>query len=217
MAVTIDPAGFSGGHHLGFFIGSSTSEYQKALHELGEKLATHAQKTHKELAAQGEMHSPPVVTFERRYDYQYSWYNFTIYVDGVAKLTVTFTEGYLEQCSIKELLEFLRQEFEPWMDDKSGTLTKLSLLVSDLGVSAPVVDLAKYKEVKADGPDRVALRKLPGLWEDVVHPVTKHTDKLQHVIINLNDKQRWTREQIADWLETLDIDLRFKTGEENGN
>lgn len=29
------------------------------------------------------------------------------------------------------------------------------------------------------------------------------------VIIHLNDTDRWTRERIADWLDTLDLDLRF--------
>lgn len=32
---------------------------------------------------------------------------------------------------------------------------------------------------------------------------------LPDTIIALNDHCRWTREQIADWLETLDLDLRF--------
>lgn len=37
-------------------------------------------------------------------------------------------------------------------------------------------------------------------------PVTK-------VVIHLNDHHRWTREKIADWLDTLDVDLSFKTPE----
>lgn len=37
---------------------------------------------------------------------------------------------------------------------------------------------------------------------------------LQATIIHLNDAHHWTREQIADWLETLDHDLTFKTPEE---
>lgn len=31
------------------------------------------------------------------------------------------------------------------------------------------------------------------------------------MIMHLNDDHRWTREQIADWLETLDVDLSFPT------
>lgn len=31
-------------------------------------------------------------------------------------------------------------------------------------------------------------------------------------VIHLNDDHDWTRERIADWLETLDIDMTFKVG-----
>lgn len=42
---------------------------------------------------------------------------------------------------------------------------------------------------------------------------------LHKTIIHLNDHHKWKREEIADWLETLDHDLQFKTPEEvnNGN
>ena len=46
------------------------------------------------------------------------------------------------------------------------------------------------------------------------------TEYLRDTIIHLNDQHGWTRERIADWLETLDHDLRFKVpggGEEDGN
>jgi hypothetical protein len=32
---------------------------------------------------------------------------------------------------------------------------------------------------------------------------------LSEVIVHLNDHHRWTREQIAGWLDTLDVDLTF--------
>ena len=43
--------------------------------------------------------------------------------------------------------------------------------------------------------------------------------RLHRTIIHLNDHHKWTREAIADWLDTLDHDLQFKTPEEvnNGN
>lgn len=37
---------------------------------------------------------------------------------------------------------------------------------------------------------------------------------LRSTIIHLNDHHKWTRERIADWLETLDHDLTFKMPEE---
>jgi hypothetical protein len=39
-------------------------------------------------------------------------------------------------------------------------------------------------------------------WE-VKNPVTLEDDELYSVIIYLNDSAGWTREQIADWLDTL--------------
>ncbi len=54
------------------------------------------------------------------------------------------------------------------------------------------------------------VNKLPGLREVVKHPVDGRMLELETAIINLNDSHQWTREQIADWLETLDVDLRFK-------
>jgi len=52
---------------------------------------------------------------------------------------------------------------------------------------------------------------LPGLNEACVHPVTHEQTTVKYAIINLNDHHKWTREQVADWLETLDVDLRFKS------
>lgn len=39
----------------------------------------------------------------------------------------------------------------------------------------------------------------------------KPLDTLDRIIICLNDSHKWTREQVADWLDTLDLDLRFPT------
>lgn len=38
-----------------------------------------------------------------------------------------------------------------------------------------------------------------------------YSNRVQDVIVHLNDNHRWRREQIADWLETLDVDLTFPT------
>jgi hypothetical protein len=60
------------------------------------------------------------------------------------------------------------------------------------------------------------LHKLfPALKEMVTCPVCAKLDKdrssaLDRMIIHLNDEHRWTREQVADWLESLDIDLGMK-------
>lgn len=54
------------------------------------------------------------------------------------------------------------------------------------------------------------VEELPGLNEEVKHPETGKTMTLKSAIIMLNDSSKWTREQIADWLDTLDVDLQFK-------
>ncbi len=51
--------------------------------------------------------------------------------------------------------------------------------------------------------------QLPGKGNMVKHPVDGRQYELFTAIISLNDTYRWTRERIADWLETLDIDLSF--------
>lgn len=37
----------------------------------------------------------------------------------------------------------------------------------------------------------------------------KGYDRLWFVIMHLNDRDQWTREEIADWLDTFDLDLSF--------
>jgi hypothetical protein len=77
--------------------------------------------------------------------------------------------------------------------------------------SGPLVKPAK----KAYGGRDSRVDELPGVKEIVKHPITSMESTLESVIINLNDYHKWTREQIADWLETLDIDITFKTKETN--
>ena len=50
---------------------------------------------------------------------------------------------------------------------------------------------------------------LPAMNAPVKHPVSGDSVKLRDVIVSLNDTHHWTREQIADWLDTLDLDLSF--------
>lgn len=57
----------------------------------------------------------------------------------------------------------------------------------------------------------------PGIKEKVKYPAKFYeglTVTLEDAIVKLNDMDGWSREQIADWLETLDIDIRFKTKDE---
>lgn len=60
-------------------------------------------------------------------------------------------------------------------------------------------------------------KNLPGIDKSVKHPVSGRYTELYFTIMDLNDNHRWTREQIADWIETLDIDTTFKVGYTESN
>lgn len=52
---------------------------------------------------------------------------------------------------------------------------------------------------------------LPNLDHEVMCPKCRTTDPLRSVVVHLNDDHRVPREEIADWLDTLDVDLKFPT------
>lgn len=60
-----------------------------------------------------------------------------------------------------------------------------------------------YDEARADSLSGLA-NELPGVKQRVKHPISGAYDTLMQVVISLNDTAKWTREQIADWIETLD-------------
>lgn len=60
-----------------------------------------------------------------------------------------------------------------------------------------------------------AVAQLPGINKQVKHPINESIMTIQSIIIDLNDHHGWTREAIADWLDTLDVDLTFKSPSEN--
>lgn len=65
-------------------------------------------------------------------------------------------------------------------------------------------------EIKSKSAPSILAYRLPGMSEKVIHPVSRESNWLIDIIVDLNDRHKWTREAIADWLETLDIDLTFK-------
>lgn len=44
-------------------------------------------------------------------------------------------------------------------------------------------------------------------------PACGYTENVMNIIVHLNDIHVWKREAIADWLESTDLDLEFKTDE----
>ena len=99
--------------------------------------------------------------------------------------------------------------YHPKMDEyvaKAKTLTH-----TDWGHGA--IKIVGYPEPLPEKTASEVSRKLPGVSEFVKCPACSgedaHTDVLREIIMELNDWCKWSREQIADWLDTLDIDLRF--------
>lgn len=55
--------------------------------------------------------------------------------------------------------------------------------------------------------------KCPAPQDSLKNYCKPYTYSLYDCIIHLNDSHKWSRDQIADWLETLDIDITFKVKE----
>lgn len=48
---------------------------------------------------------------------------------------------------------------------------------------------------------------------NAIHPVTNKKNNLYEIVMDLNDGHMWTREQIADWLDTLPEQPVMKMGQ----
>ena len=57
---------------------------------------------------------------------------------------------------------------------------------------------------------------LPAMLEEVTCPLCGFKMPLKSAIIHLNDRHKMSREDQADWTETLDLDLEFKEPLDNG-
>lgn len=88
-----------------------------------------------------------------------------------------------------------------------------------LKCTVPACPLCSYvspaKEPPTHQPDAVLREEIPALSEKVLCPCpscragSRQPSAISNIIIHLNDRAGWTREQIADWLDTLDQDLSF--------
>lgn len=161
-----------------------------------------------------ELAKPTMVMYE---DYAKDARVFEIGVGGVAsKIFVSY-----ETLTTKDK-EYLRKLFHMRFYAMEQKWPKVKELIDNaIDNDEPVVPKKiikpkakkNYNSLDSGEPKEVAL--LPGLNETVKHPVNGSHSKLRSVIINLNDVECWTREEIADWLETLDVDLRFKPKEDS--
>lgn len=103
----------------------------------------------------------------------------------------------------KKLLQNLYEAYP----ELSHLWTQLRYNMFDMGSSKSSIKSTNW--TKGNSEDS-RVKQLPALQEMVKNPVSGKTSTLKDVIISLNDNARWTREKIADWLETLDIDISFK-------
>lgn len=55
---------------------------------------------------------------------------------------------------------------------------------------------------KNEGIFLEVLKLYPALEDYTEHPITHRRQPRSQIVINLNDECAWTRERIADWLET---------------
>lgn len=115
-------------------------------------------------------------------------------------------------------IPILTDAYTPFVINADGSLAGETHLVPDNGGHGG--PLPVYKPKPAPEPEysygsEVETRlssALPGLATVVANPAVLGGDNtIAAVIINLNDVQGWSRERIADWLDTLDADLRFTT------
>lgn len=85
-------------------------------------------------------------------------------------------------------------------------------------ILTPQEATALYNEMaKASGstyssgiPQEKLKTVVPGLSQTVVCPECAITKSLWEVVQHINDGHKWDFKAIADWLETLDVDIKFK-------
>lgn len=82
----------------------------------------------------------------------------------------------------------------------SGAAGKSPLSKEEANQLLEKVQAAKTNSVEAKA------NKLPGIMERVEYPCDCSKDsmaEIKYIIIHLNDAEKWSREQIADWLDEL--------------
>lgn len=104
--------------------------------------------------------------------------------------------------------KFLRVHYS--LSDSTRAMKDLLLKHIDETLVDSAMTMMGFKKVY-DSPASMS-HSLPGINLEVKHPVTGAEQVLHSIIMNLNDTHKWTREQIADWIEnTFEIEqIAFK-------
>lgn len=103
------------------------------------------------------------------------------------------------------------------MNRQQATGTYYSVLTGGtcaLGAALDAIGGLAARNSKSNCPGMLLRRRWPALQQPARNPVTglRHSD-LFSVIYTLNDANCWTREQIADWLDTLEPVAEAKADE----
>lgn len=102
--------------------------------------------------------------------------------------------------------------------DRRNDINKLDAWIWE---NVPAILVDTFRQVvngtlygKPTHPDQL-VHHLPGVGQIVRHPVNDSIGALMDIVISLNDTYHWTREAIADWIETLDEVPKFEVKHES--
>lgn len=139
-------------------------------------------------------------------------------MEALAKLPKTYVQEILAKEYVKK--KYLTEHEASTLFASSTQVLKIvNIHEVKWGSPGKMVVLPPAHSVNPDnlGVQAEGLKKMiPGLREEFSCPhktctnVYMEQNKLFVLIQHVNDAHKWTREEIADWLESLDVDLAFK-------
>lgn len=110
--------------------------------------------------------------------------------------------------------------YDPSSDEMKPMKTVECTCVMCTGASTYVSGTVVQRDLELLIPDAKTQVACPG-YSDLEDPretydnpnkswcATPHTKPVLEMVVHLNDTLKWSREEIADWLDTLDLDLSF--------
>lgn len=147
-----------------------------------------------------------------------------VFVDGVAPFLPTDNAANVAERVFARAKHRCRQQHQPQSFPAQYLLAQLNQqpdpntpavfynlyqqsLSSDITVTPDLLVVTELHKVFGDALNVEVDCPAPGIHRNKPAKVALHRQ-----IAHLNDAHQWTRERIADWLDTLDIDLTVKPG-----
>src|SRR5262245_4531579 len=87
-----------------------------------------------------------------------------------------------------------------------------SIVSDDAPCALGAARLAAGIQCEVNGAFALLVDRWPVLWTKAKHPEWGHEIEVINVIWKLNDLCKWTREQIADWVEQIEQQEDLKLG-----